>query len=298
MAAEPFTDQTKNNGQTKNESAAPDTDRASAAPNTEQAADSTVGSLDSLLAGGTAGPVSQFRPDASLARWALRLASQPGTVARQAVKLTADMTSIALGSSEIAAPRRDRRFSDPAWTGNPLLKRTLQMYLALGGTAQDLLADADLDWRDNTRLQFLLTNFIAASAPSNNPALNPGAWPGDREDGQLALAQARQHDAVETFGDGCMAGDPSDRRRAPNREPSCEAESALEDMLRSTRAIFQMKILARLNPDNFQRSFKGISRLVARLRIRLGSCSRRTGTIASTLHRSRARRSRFTKEPW
>jgi polyhydroxyalkanoate synthase len=195
MAAEPSTDQAKNNGQTKDASAAPDTGRASAAPDTDRAsaapdaeqADSTAGSLDSLLAGATAGPVRRFQPDASLARWAIRLASQPGTVARQAVKLTADMTSIALGSSEIAPPRRDRRFADPAWTGNPLLKRTLQMYLALGGTAQDLLADADLDWRDNTRLQFLLTNFIAASAPSNNPALNPAAWKAFIDSGGLSL---------------------------------------------------------------------------------------------------------------
>jgi polyhydroxyalkanoate synthase subunit PhaC len=207
VAAEPHTDQAKNNGQTNQGSAAPDADKAetptrgSAAPDADRAetaargsaapdaerADSAAGSLDSLLVGGTEGPVSRFRPDASLARWGFRLATQPGTLARQALKLSADLTSIALGSSELAPARRDRRFADPAWAGNPLLKRTLQTYLALGGTAEDLLADADLDWRDNTRLQFLLTNFIAASAPSNNPALNPAAWKAFIDSGGLSL---------------------------------------------------------------------------------------------------------------
>ena len=51
--------------------------------------------------------------------------------------------------------------------GNPLLKRTVQTYLAVGKTAEDLLADAELDWRDNERLKFVLTNLIAAAAPSN-----------------------------------------------------------------------------------------------------------------------------------
>jgi len=45
----------------------------------------------------------------------------------------------------------------------------------LGWSAQDLLADAELGWRDNTRLKFVLTNLIAAAAPSNNPYLNPAA---------------------------------------------------------------------------------------------------------------------------
>ena len=141
MAAEPFTDQAKNNGQTKDVSAAPDTDRASPAPDTGPAsaapdaeqADSTVGSLDSLLAGGTAGPVSRFRPDASLARWALRLASQPGDGGPPGRQ-----TERGHGPASPSAARRLPRRAGiagsptPAWTGNPLLKRTLQMYLALG----------------------------------------------------------------------------------------------------------------------------------------------------------------------
>ena len=35
---------------------------------------------------------------------------------------------------------------------------------------------AELAWRDDTRLKFLLTNLVAAAAPSNNPLLSPVGW--------------------------------------------------------------------------------------------------------------------------
>ena len=38
------------------------------------------------------------------------------------------------------------------------------------------MAGAELGWRDDTRLRFLLANLIAAAAPSNNPVLSPAAW--------------------------------------------------------------------------------------------------------------------------
>ena len=70
-----------------------------------------------------------------------------------------------------------------------MLKRTVQTYLALGRTAEDLLADAELDWRDNTRLKFLMTNLIAASAPSNNPFLSPDAWKAAIDSAGLSLVR-------------------------------------------------------------------------------------------------------------
>jgi poly[(R)-3-hydroxyalkanoate] polymerase subunit PhaC len=134
------------------------------------------GALDLFAPDAALGSLHRFRPDSSLVRYAARLGSRPGTVTRRAAKLAADLTGIVVGRSQIAPDRRDRRFADPAWSKNPLLKRTVQAYLALGQTAEDLLADAELDWRDNERLQFVLTNVIAASAPSNNPLISPVAW--------------------------------------------------------------------------------------------------------------------------
>ena len=43
----------------------------------------------------------RFWPDPTLARWALKLASQPAVVAGQAAKLSADLANIAAGGSEM-----------------------------------------------------------------------------------------------------------------------------------------------------------------------------------------------------
>ena len=175
MAAATSTEQSTNT-HTKDESAGL-TDANSAGP------------LDFLLPDATLGILRRFLPDASLARWAATLASNPAAVARRGAQLSTDLAGIAVGSSEIAPHRRDRRFSDPAWTSNPVLKRWVQTYLALSQTTEGLLADAELDWRDNTRLKFMLTNLIAASAPSNNPFLSPAAWKAAIDSGGLSLVR-------------------------------------------------------------------------------------------------------------
>ncbi len=125
---------------------------------------------------GIPGGLRGLVPDMSAARWAVKLARKPEVVARLAGSLTAELGKVVVGSSEVAPARRDRRFTDPAWSENPLLKRTLQVYLATGQTAEKLLDEAELDWRDDTRLKFMLVNLIAAAAPSNYPAISPAAW--------------------------------------------------------------------------------------------------------------------------
>ena len=80
-----------------------------------------------------------------------------------------------MGSSQVQPSRRDRRFADPAWAGNPLLRRAMQAYLAAAETAEGVVAEAGLDDADSERVGFVLTNLIDALAPSNNPLLNPAA---------------------------------------------------------------------------------------------------------------------------
>jgi polyhydroxyalkanoate synthase subunit PhaC len=135
-----------------------------------------AGPLDLLLADAALGMLRRFRPDGAMVRLAAGLGRRPGAVSRQAAGLAAEVRRIASGRSEVAPGRRDRRFADPAWSQNPLLKRTVQAYLAAAQTAEALLATADLDWRDNERMQFLLTNLLAVAAPSNNPLLSPVGW--------------------------------------------------------------------------------------------------------------------------
>jgi class II poly(R)-hydroxyalkanoic acid synthase len=136
----------------------------------------SAGALDLLLSDAALGMLRRLRPDASVLRWAGTLARHPEIVVRQTASLLTELAKVASGDSEITAPRRDRRFADPAWRDNPVLRRAMQAYIAAGQAAGALLAAAELDWRDTERVNFLLTNVIAAAAPSNSPVLSPAAW--------------------------------------------------------------------------------------------------------------------------
>jgi polyhydroxyalkanoate synthase len=148
------------------------------APPPEDVADvaETAAALDLLLSDAALGVRHRFRPDASMARFGLRLARRPWTVARRAASLATELGRIAAGRSAVAPAPRDRRFADQAWTSNPFLKRILQVYLADSAAAESLLADAGLGWRDAERVGFILHNLLDAAAPSNNPLISPVAW--------------------------------------------------------------------------------------------------------------------------
>jgi polyhydroxyalkanoate synthase len=129
--------------------------------------------LDVLLVDAAVGPVRRFLPDRSTAKWAVSLARRPRTTARRLGGLGAEAGRILAGTSSVAPRRGDRRFTDPAWTENPFLRRLVQLYLAEGHTLDELVADADLDPRDRKRVRFLLDNVVEALAPSNVPLVNP-----------------------------------------------------------------------------------------------------------------------------
>ena len=86
--------------------------------------------LDVLLVDAALGPLHHFLPDTSTAKWAVSLARKPGTTAQRLGELGAEAGRILTGTSTVTPHRRDRRFTDVAWTENPLLKRLVQLYLA------------------------------------------------------------------------------------------------------------------------------------------------------------------------
>jgi polyhydroxyalkanoate synthase len=131
--------------------------------------------LDALLVDAALGPMRRLAPNASTAKFALRLARRPRTTGRRLGSLTAELARIGAGTSTIAPSKRDRRFADPAWTQNPLLRRAVQGYLAAGRTAEQLVGDAELDWRDNERMRFFMENVVEALSPSNVPLVNPAS---------------------------------------------------------------------------------------------------------------------------
>jgi polyhydroxyalkanoate synthase len=143
-------------------------------PDLDELADQAA-PLDALLIDAALGPMRRLAPNASTAKFAARLALRPATTARRLGSLTAEIARIGIGTSTVAPGKRDRRFADPAWTGNPLLRRAVQGYLAAGRTAEQLVSDADLDWRDDQRMRFFLDNLVEALSPSNLPLVNPSS---------------------------------------------------------------------------------------------------------------------------
>src|SRR5580658_9919865 len=139
------------------------------------AADAAVAPLDLLLTDAATGALRRVNPGGSGLRLAAALAGRPRLVAGRGRRLVSELARIAVGTSQVQPSRRDRRFADPGWAGNPLLRRTMQAYLAAAESAEGVVADADLDEADSARVGFALTNLIDALAPSNNPLLNPAA---------------------------------------------------------------------------------------------------------------------------
>jgi polyhydroxyalkanoate synthase len=147
----------------------------SAADPPEEATEAVLG-LDMVLVDGARGPLRRLVPPArTTARFARALAGKPDVVARRSLRFARELGRIGVGRSEVEPHKKDKRFADPAWTGNPLLHRVMQAHIATAQTAARLVDDADLGWQDDERIRFTMTNLVDAMAPSNTP-LNPLLW--------------------------------------------------------------------------------------------------------------------------
>jgi hypothetical protein len=83
--------------------------------------------LDLLLTRPVFGLADRIVPNMSWRRFAINLARQPRVVASRASTLGGELATIAAGRSNIAPAKGDKRFADPAWAGNPFLKRTTRL---------------------------------------------------------------------------------------------------------------------------------------------------------------------------
>jgi poly[(R)-3-hydroxyalkanoate] polymerase subunit PhaC len=131
-----------------------------------------------------------------------RAISQPGAVATGAISAAGQLVDVALGRSDIAPERGDRRFTDEVWTSNPIWRRVTQSYLVGRGAVLRLADGPDLDAKERARAAFTLSLFTEAAAPTNtllgNPVAMSKAW---QTRGQSLAAGARHfwHD-VRTNG--------------------------------------------------------------------------------------------------
>ncbi len=131
--------------------------------------------LDVMLADAALGPVRRLFPGLAGLRLTAQLATRPVDTTRRTLRTTVELGRIAAGRSTVEPSSRDRRFSDPAWKGNPLLRRLVQGYLVTSTALEHVVEEADLNWRDEQRLRFVVQMLVDALAPSNAPLLNPAA---------------------------------------------------------------------------------------------------------------------------
>jgi hypothetical protein len=95
--------------------------------------DELAAPLDLLLTSATRPFARRMMPDATWARLGVSLAKQPGAVAGRVGALVRELGSVVAGRSNRAPARVDKRFTDPAWQSNPLLRRLIQAYLVRHG---------------------------------------------------------------------------------------------------------------------------------------------------------------------
>jgi polyhydroxyalkanoate synthase len=156
------------------ESATKNARKATAADGTRDQRDLSA-PLDVLLTEATYSPRQRFFAADATLKLGASLARRPRTVARRVTGLARELGRVATGSAEIAPPRGDRRFGDPAWQENPLFHRLMQAYLATGAALDGLIRDADLDVQTERRVRFPVENIHDALSPTNFPWSNPAA---------------------------------------------------------------------------------------------------------------------------
>jgi polyhydroxyalkanoate synthase len=161
---------------------------------------------DLLLTRAALGPVRRFLPGGSGLRFVGALGRRPDRVAARLGTLAGEVGRIVAGASQVAPSPRDRRFADPAWTRNPVLRRIVQTYLAAGGTVEGLLEDVSLEWRDGERVRFATSNLVEAASPSNNPLISPVGWKAVIDTGGGSVVAGTRH----------LVGDLTTRPRVPS----------------------------------------------------------------------------------
>ena len=155
-----------------------------------EAADSALDVMLTDAADG--GPPRTPRPGTA-AELAIGLARHPQRTARRLGELGAELTNVARGRSDVQPSRRDRRFADPAWQSNWLLRRLLQSHLVTSDAVDGLISDAELDWRHERQARFAAGNVLDALAPSNFPWSNPAVIKESVDQGGLNLARGARN---------------------------------------------------------------------------------------------------------
>ena len=119
--------------------------------------------------------------------------ADPATVAKEMPWLAEELTKIALGKSDVAFDKRDKRFADEAWQSVPYFKLLGQSYRLFEMWMDKMYEHADGTWQDKARARFAADVITAAVAPTNYLGTNPEAMRKAFETGGLSLMRGAQN---------------------------------------------------------------------------------------------------------
>ncbi len=134
----------------------------------------------------------------ALGRLAMSVAGNPAAFSWSAMEygmrstqaaVIATLRGMGLDQQGPLEPGKDLRFSDPAWTNNPLFYLVRQQYALFENFLLDLLAQADLDAPTRQKADFALRQMLDAAAPTNWLLTNPVALKKALETGGLSLVR-------------------------------------------------------------------------------------------------------------
>jgi len=122
------------------------------------------------------------------------LLSRCATAAERTTKFAGETVRISLGRFQVEPDRKDWRFRDAAWHGNPGYRRLMQYYLAgcdVVDTAAQGLTDAKV--RHAQAVRFLADIVTSAAAPTNFLLGNPAALKRALDTGGGSLAKGARN---------------------------------------------------------------------------------------------------------
>ena len=112
---------------------------------------------------------------AALGRLFQRVAVEPGVAAATTLGSTGQLLEVIAGRSNVRPEPRDKRFTHPAWSDNPVYRRLLQAYLVEARAVLDIVDDVELDPKSRERARFAVSLLTEAVAPTNTLLGNPSA---------------------------------------------------------------------------------------------------------------------------
>ena len=117
----------------------------------------------------------------------------PAAVAKEMPWLAEELTKIALGKSDIAFDKRDKRFADEAWRTVPYFRMLGQSYRLFEMWMDRMYQSVEGSWQDKARARFAADVITAALAPTNYLGTNPEALRKAVETGGLSLVRGAQN---------------------------------------------------------------------------------------------------------